>query len=571
MKKISLYLTILVSFALINCSMNDDSSNITVPVTDQQFSENFGSLVSRDFLGLIVDTDNQPMAGAEVRIGNSFVITDVNGVFSLNGAQVFERFAYIRATKQGYIDGTRALIPTSGKNIVKIMMLPMNVIATVNSGAPSEVSLPNGATVIFDGDFITESGTAYTGAVSVVLHHLDPADPEMAAKMPGMLYAQTSSGNESMLLTYGMINVKMLGSNGEKLQIANSAEIEMPVSADQPNAPAMIPLWHFDETTGYWKEDGSAMRMGNKYVGTVSHFSWWNVDVPMSMVQLTITIQDSDGIPVTGTMVKLSMGEGVLQAYGYTDENGQNSGGVPINQTFTLTVHLPCGPVSFAIGPFAGDTNFPPIIIENPTQTSLQGEFVNCDGEAVTNGYVIIGGSTYILHPVTDGTFNIPYFLCPETANITVRGFDIGSLSGTDVSTIEVTEGINQLGTFTSNCGGSSGTSLEGAYHLVVTNLTTGAVRIFPDIEYVNSTGSGYQTTTTGTFLPGQLNADTQGYYLYQSDATTLNIPAQQLAGLYSNVVEGSGNIIDENTFTTLYEISFAAGNQNYQANYIRM
>lgn len=570
MKNITLYVTFFLSFLLINCNSVDDDSNLVVPITDQQFSENFGSLVNRDFIGLIVDEDDQPIVGAQVRIGNSMVVTDLNGVFSVNDAQVFSRFAYIVATKSGFIDGSRSLIPLEGKNIVKIMMLPQNVIATVQSGASSEVSLPNGTTVTFDGNFKTQSGDVYSGAVSVGLHHLDPADPHMGDKMPGMLYAQTDAGDEAMLITYGMINVKLYGSNGEKLQIATTAQIEMPVSASQPNAPSSIPLWHFDEATGYWKEEGSAVRTGNKYVGTVSHFSWWNCDYPHQMVKLTITILDIHGNPLIGTMVQLSMGEG-SQVYGCTDSNGQNSGLVPLGEIFTLTVQLACGPVSYSVGPFSVDTNLPAIIIENPTQTSLEGQFLTCDGEAVTNGYMIIQGSNFLIYPISNGIINIPYQLCSTTGNITVRGFDTDAMAGTDTSTFSVVAGTNQIGIFTSNCGTGVSTALEGSYSLVVTNTTNGFVRNFPDIEYVTLTGAGYHTTTTGTWLMGQLASNTQGYNFYAITGTELVIPTQQLGNFYSNTVEGNGVVIDANQFTTNYTIGFAAGDQQYSAIYTRL
>ncbi len=124
----------------------------------------------------------------------------------INDASVYEKFGYIKASKTGFIDSSRALVPANGVNNVKIMMFSGTMAGTVASGITSNVTLSNGAKVVFDGNFKTESGTAYSGSVSVIMHHLDPADPNVADKMHGMLFAQNSDGDARVLETYGMIN-----------------------------------------------------------------------------------------------------------------------------------------------------------------------------------------------------------------------------------------------------------------------------------------------------------------------------------------------------------------------------
>ena len=64
---------------------------------------------------------------------------------------------------------------------------------------------------------------------------------------------------------------------GQKLNLKEGHTAEIVVQIDDSQlatAPNTITLWHFDEEKGYWKEDGVATKVGNKYVGEVSHFSW---------------------------------------------------------------------------------------------------------------------------------------------------------------------------------------------------------------------------------------------------------------------------------------------------------
>ena len=261
-----------VTFCFVSCDSNDGNSG-----SNDNFSENFGNTASRSFIGQVVNPYNNPLQNVTVKIGTSTVQTDVNGVFIINNATVYERFAYITAKKSGYVDGSRSMVPTTGKNNIKIMMFENVPQGTVQSGAVSEVSIYSGTKVKFDGFFQEENGTAYSGDVQVAMFHLTPSEENISMLMPGMLYAERENGSQAVLETFGMLNVELRGSGGQKLNIANGHTAEITIRIDDSQlatAPSTIPLWHFDENVGYWKEDGIATKVGNKYVGTVSHFSW---------------------------------------------------------------------------------------------------------------------------------------------------------------------------------------------------------------------------------------------------------------------------------------------------------
>ncbi|MBP8157818.1 MAG: hypothetical protein KAX93_05520, partial [Flavobacterium sp.] len=219
MKKIhSLFAALLLVVAFSSCESNDDSTTNPSP-NDETFAQNFGSQVSRDFIGQVVDTNNQPIQGVTIKIGSSTTQTDVNGVFILNAANVYQKFAFIKATKSGYIDGSRSMVPTTGKNNVKIMLLANTPIQTVQSGVASEVALPSGTKVVFDGAFEDANGNDYSGSVQVAMFHLLPSDDNINKLMPGMLYAQTENNEEAILETFGMMNIELRGSAGQKLNI----------------------------------------------------------------------------------------------------------------------------------------------------------------------------------------------------------------------------------------------------------------------------------------------------------------------------------------------------------------
>jgi hypothetical protein len=444
------------------------------PTTPINFEVNFGNSVTAKFLGRIVDEQNEPLPGVTIRIGNTVTTTDLFGTFSMSSSEVFERFAYISAEKQGYITGSRALAPsTTSVNRVEIMLLKKEVIATVASGETAMVNLSNGTEVSFDGSYATQDGTPYNGAVEVVLKHLSPEDANMAAMMPGMLFAQNTSGSAVALETYGMIAVELLSNTGQELQLGegSTAQITMPVPANSLNPPATIPLWHFDENVGYWIEEGQATLQGNMYVGEVSHFTFWNYDYPYPAINLCITLQDENGNALSYTAVELY--SALLNAtgtYGYTDNNGEECGLVPANEELTVTVPNPLCPeqqFTTTVGPFTADANVTLTVTNSQNSTTIQGNFVSCDGEVVTDGYIqlFINGNTEII-PVTDGTINYTISYC-DTLTYSLKGVDVANNQITEVisGTLDGDTTID-LGTL-SSCTGFEDTDGDGVFDIL--------------------------------------------------------------------------------------------------------
>ncbi len=110
----------------------------------QQTNYNFGNSAQRNFHGLVLSTNGSPVSGATITIGNSTVQTNAQGIFVIKNADVKEKFAYVKATKAGFVNGSRTMVPTTGNNKINIMMIPATNTSTVASGAISTVSLPNG-------------------------------------------------------------------------------------------------------------------------------------------------------------------------------------------------------------------------------------------------------------------------------------------------------------------------------------------------------------------------------------------------------------------------------------------
>ena len=541
-------LVLLLPFLFSSCS-NDSGNNgnsIDTPL-------NFGSEVSKNFTGQIVDENNSPLSNVAITISNKTAITDVNGIFIISAATVHDKFAYITAKKAGYIDGSRSLVPTSGINNVKITMLTGTVIGTVNSGNSGAVSLPNGTKVTFDGNFKTETGQAYSGSVSVIMHHLNPSDPTILDKMPGMLLAQNSNGEQRVLETYGMLNIEMRGSSSQKLQLTTSAQIEMPIASSQlASSPTTIPLWHFDETLGYWKEEGLATKQGTKYVGTVSHFSWWNCDVQFPTINLTVTVVNTVGSPLSNLKVALRRASSTYSVNGFTNNLGQVCGLVPANETLTMTVYDTCDNVIYtsSVGPFSADTTLPNVVITNSTiqSTLVQGNLLKCDGTNVSNGYVLLHyGNQNVLATVTNASFSFTMLVCSATnTGFTLQGFDYENLQTTNPINFTFTNPITNVGNLT-----ACSTISEFISYRIDANPTK---YIIANITALGRSSASGTTNSGLTISAYTVNTPTtsQGFYLYGNTI----IPGIYTSSLFSIESADTGAINVQTVNTVSYNLS---------------
>ena len=504
MKKIAKFLLLLSVISFLACE-NDDQASSQNPNNDPvvtDFSENFGTSITASFFGRVVDEQKDPVEGATIKIGSAFATTDAFGVFTITDANAYERFAYITAEKTGYILGSRTLTPSETEiNYIEIMLLEEDVIATINSGETSTVDLTNGTSVTFDGNFVTESGSSHNGSVDVILKHLSPDDENMNLMMPGMLFAQNASGNAVSLETYGMLAIELRSNSGEELQLAegSTSQISMPLADNASNPPSTIPLWHFDEAEGYWKEEGQAVLQGDKYVGDVSHFSFWNYDYPYPSVYLCITLQDENGNELPSTLLTIYSSLLNNVGYGYTNSNGQKCGLVPADEELTVTVPSAlCNDDVFSttIGPYSTDSDITITVTSQNDVVSFTGTFLSCDASNVTNGYIqlFINGTSQII-PITDGAINYSLTICEATEY---------SLKGVDVENNQVTDLIS------GSLSGSSTIDL-GAFSACVAFEDSDNDGVFDIYEDINGDNDLTNDDTDGDGIPNYLDEDDDG------------------------------------------------------------
>ena len=480
--------------------------------------------------GLVTGPNGAPLEGVVISTPYEKAITDELGLFHIAQGIAIKGRVSVQADKEGYFSTAYATQTGGESTIIKFVLSPQTVTdvssataGNVSIGAKAEVDLPaNG--------FVDAAGNAYTGTVKVSTAHCSPDDPMFRRQMPAGadMTAVTADGGEAVLISYGAVAVELTDEAGNELQLApgSTAEIRMEVPADQlADAPATIPLWYFDETTGKWLEEGFATLVGNEYVGEVSHFSWWNCDDPIDpRAFVTGRVLDCNGNPVSDITVNVGPVTVVTNFDGYYSTN------VAVGLEFEVWVAE-----IFNFGLQSNVIYVPSIAIgENlmledliiPCPATISGVLTDCEGNP-TSGAVTAAwdGGSNLVNTASDGSFEI---IVLGNTEVEVTGVLFDVLTGTQTVTsianqivdlptpLEVSCPSTILGTFT-DCvgnaiagtvyvtwdgGGTSVATADGDFSLLAPSSTDVALQFVTADFYMaavalttNASGDTYMPT----------------------------------------------------------------------------
>ncbi|MFM2155720.1 MAG: hypothetical protein RL516_469 [Bacteroidota bacterium] len=368
-------------------------------------SEYFGSGITINAIGRVLDENGQPISGANVKSGNKSTTTDNMGVFALSAISAFDKLGTVTVEKTGFYKGIRSFIPKQENNELSITLLAKSITGSFNSIDGGTVSA-SGVSVTIDPNSIQLNNVPYNGVVNVSIKHINPERPNFRSEMPGSLVG-VDSANSYGLVSYGMMAVELTSNSGQKLQIANgkTAEIRLVVPASlMANAPSTIPLWSLDETLGVWKKESTATLINNVYIGNVSHFSFWNADYPFDYINLTGKFFDSQSsLPIAGLVVTITDLSSQSSGIDITNSAGRVRGFVPKNKNLKLTASKYCSGnkvdlYTSIIGPFSSDVNLDSVFV-NTSQlvyTNISGQITDCNNNLLAASYVTINGNEIV-------------------------------------------------------------------------------------------------------------------------------------------------------------------------------
>lgn len=242
--------------------------------------------------GAVVDDRGVALSGATVKVlaglaklaGSDAVSTGTDGsfAFTLDAATP----AVVRIEKAGFVPMIRAAgaARNNAQFAALVVLLP---IASTQSFDPTQdavlrVPASSARVELVANSLVRVDGQLPSGNAVASITPIDPSSD--ISYMPGLMVDATSG---KPIESLGALAVNFSDATGAPLNLASgqTATIRIPATpAAGVLLPASFPLYHLNEVTGTWTQEGTALLQsdaatgGQYYEGSVSHFSVWNAD-----------------------------------------------------------------------------------------------------------------------------------------------------------------------------------------------------------------------------------------------------------------------------------------------------
>ena len=259
--------------------------------------------------GTVHDIAGKPLENVVVSSGMVTATTDVAGRYSLS-LEAGEKVSVTVSLKNYAQQSRNTAVVADTNSTLDLTMVQVDKIVTfdVSEGA---TLLTKGASVALDASSIVNmDGSEYTGDVVAKMTFNQVTSTVGRDTFPGDYIGLQTNGEESVLQSYGFIDVTLEDSSGNKLRLADgtTARLTYPMDDNIETTPATIPLWYYDIEQGIWVEDGVATYDGdtNTYSGDVTHFTTWNLDAKVVRATYKSCVEDANGMRIPDAQIYLT-------------------------------------------------------------------------------------------------------------------------------------------------------------------------------------------------------------------------------------------------------------------------
>lgn len=373
-------------------------------------------------LNIVVTNENETLiSNATINIGSQSFTTNENGALLLENIEVNKEFQVIKTSSSGYSNSIKTITPSSnGVTNIYITLLQPTFEASFDAENGGTVSNEN-ISIEFPSDAIADqSGDLYDGEVHTTVTYYDPNSTTFNETTPGTLVGLDSDDTLQALISKGMIKVDLTDTSGQELEIFEGKEATITLPANT-NDPETIDLWHLNEEKGIWVQTGTATKVNNEYIATVSHFSTYNLDVKVDPIDITFNLKDTNGNAIANQAIILNATHdlGFYSININTDNMGQFTIiNAPKSADYNLIISdcnsiLPAGIIN--------DTTTKELSIEFSEERriiTLEGTLKECDDQILANKVFVIditNGSTIdrvSAYTDTEGNYNITSLFC---------------------------------------------------------------------------------------------------------------------------------------------------------------
>lgn len=341
-----------------------------------------------DIRGLVSDDEGNPISNVFVQVEGQTFTTDSAGFFQIMNVEMNSGDSQqIIVEAEGFLPVSRLINIISENEIefnISMISIPPEVSFNAQEGFVAQVS--ESATITFFENGILSDGEPFNGTVNLRAFHLAKDDEQLFDRLPGDLIGVDLDNSRQFLETFGMIYTVLEDENGNELQPDPSTTALLKIDIPEQHistAPAQMPLWYFDVSRGVWIEEGIAIRNGNTYEGAVTHFSWWNMDVPLGgLLNVCVTVtNENTGQPFSNT--KFIFENEIVSRTADTDEFGELCIILQPGVAIEVKLFEECGISDVEIiGPFSFDQNNIDVSlgVDDLSEINISGIVTECTG-----------------------------------------------------------------------------------------------------------------------------------------------------------------------------------------------
>lgn len=409
---------------LASCTKDSD-------ITLDRFTENPtpDRLLYSTFSGVVLDLNDEIIPDAVINIGDETTRTNELGLFELNGYFNAEG-SKLRIQKEGYFISYGYLLPiVDTKSQLKLYLRDRITDNTFNTGDTNTFNGDNYSVKFKEDAFIDENNSAYNGEFGLYTSYSSPSSEDIAQFFPGTFVNQDGEETSSAIISYGVIQVELEGSNAEDLNISQPAQLFIGIPSEFINtAPKELSLFSLNEDTGVWIKEGTAQLEGDQYVGEVNHFSIWTVGEEFEFVGITGTVERS-GMAYANAVIKVN--DGINQREFRTADNGLFNFGLYAGQDIMLMIENSCGAIiheeNISVG--YNDITTTITIDEAIEYYTISGQ-LTCGSNAIDGTIFIFGDENSIPFTVRSeqGQYTFQIERCESSS---IRFYGLDSASGT--------------------------------------------------------------------------------------------------------------------------------------------
>ncbi|MFK5975620.1 MAG: hypothetical protein QM493_03835 [Sulfurovum sp.] len=249
--------------------------------------------------GVVTDMNGELLKGVTLYSGSSTTTTDISGKYTLKLTTSVS--ASLTAELNNYARNSKLVVVEESKITTQdIKLAKVDTVFSFDASSGASITAKNAKIELPADGYTLADGTTYTGKVTAKATYNRVTTGNGLEVFPGdFLGQEATTGDTKVLQSYGFIDVTLESNSGDNLKLASgsTAKLTYPMDTNIKETPTTIPLWHYNVTKGTWVEEGLATydATTKTYVGTVTHFSTWNLDRKFDGASIKGCVEDISG------------------------------------------------------------------------------------------------------------------------------------------------------------------------------------------------------------------------------------------------------------------------------------